>query len=82
MASSSHKHHPAALIYITVYLACVAGVRKGMGRELGRKTAREGGARRGTFLPRALLRAQIPHSPSPLILTPATQATVYLIRSL
>ena len=27
-------------------LACVAGVRKGRGRELGRETAREGGGRR------------------------------------
>ena len=42
MASSSNKHHPAALIYITVYLAYVAGVRKGRGRELGPETAREG----------------------------------------
>ena len=52
-------------MYITVYLAYVAGVRKGRGRELGPETARE----RGTFLPRALSRAQIPYSPSPLILT-------------
>jgi len=29
-------------------LACVEGVRKGRGRELGRETAREGGGRRGT----------------------------------
>ena len=29
-------------------LACVAGIRKGRGRELGRETAREGGGRRGT----------------------------------
>ena len=28
--------------------ACVAGVRKGRGRELGRETRREGGGRRGT----------------------------------
>ena len=28
-------------------LACVAGVRKGRGRELGRETTREGGGRRG-----------------------------------
>ena len=30
-----------------VWLACVAGVRKGRGRELGRETAREGGGRIG-----------------------------------
>ena len=30
------------------YLACVAGVRKGRGRELGREIAREGVGRRGT----------------------------------
>ena len=29
-------------------IACVAGVREGRGRELGRETAREGGGRRGT----------------------------------
>ena len=29
-------------------IACVAGVRKGRGRELGREIAREGGGRRGT----------------------------------
>ena len=29
-------------------IACVAGVRKGRGRELGRETTREGGGRRGT----------------------------------
>ena len=42
-------------------LACVAAVRKGRGRELGRETAREEGGRRGTparkplFLPSRLL---------------------------
>ena len=63
MASSSHKHHPAALIYITVYLACVAGVRRGRGWELGRETAREGGGRReeGNLSPsRALARLNSP----------------------
>ena len=30
------------------HVACVAGVRKGRGRELGRETTREGGGRRGT----------------------------------
>ena len=29
-------------------IACVAGFRKGRGRELGRDTTREGGGRRGT----------------------------------
>ena len=54
-------------------VACVAGVRKGRGRELGGETAREGGGRREegnlSFLPRA------PKFPLPLpLLTPATQA--------
>ena len=46
---------------IAFLLACVAGVRKGRGRELGRGTTREGGGRRGTparkpmFLPSRLL---------------------------
>ena len=44
-------------------VACVAGVRKGRGRELGRETAREGGGRRVPFLSPS--RAQIPPSPSP-----------------
>ena len=34
--------------YVGVYLACVAGVRKGRERELGRETTREEGGRRGT----------------------------------
>ena len=61
-------------ITITVarLLAFVAEVRKGRGRrgrELGRKTAREGGGRRFlSFLPRA------PKFPLPLLM-PATQAT-------
>ena len=46
-------------------MACVAGVRKGRGRELGRQTTREGGGRRGglgvPFLSPS--RAQIPPSP-------------------
>ena len=29
-----------------ILIACVAGVRKGRGRELGRETTREGGGRR------------------------------------
>ena len=47
-------------------IACVAGVRKGRGRELGRETTREGGGRRETFLPRephTLSPAKIPLSP-------------------
>ena len=36
-------------------LACVAGVRKGRGRELGRETARVGGGRRGCQFPLPLL---------------------------
>ena len=50
-------------------IACVAGVRKGRVRELGRESTREGGGRRGSFLPcepHTLSPAQIP--PSPLIL--------------
>ena len=47
-------------------IACVAGVRKGRVRELGRETTREGGGRRGSFLPcepHTLSPAQIPPSP-------------------
>ena len=52
-------------------LACVAGVRKGRGRELGRETTREGGV-----IPVSLAR---PNSPLPLpLLTPATQAKASL----
>ena len=46
---------------MTGSLCCVAGVRKGRGRELGCETAREGGGRRGTpprkplFSPSSLL---------------------------
>ena len=55
-------------------IACMAGVGKGRGIELGRETKREGGA------PHALSRAQIPPSPSPSLplLTPATQASTSL----
>ena len=50
-------------------VACVAGVRKGRGRELVGETAREGGGRNLSFLPRA------PKFPLPLpLVTPATQA--------
>ena len=42
-------------------VACVAGVRKGRGRELGRETAREGGGMRGTP-------ASKPFSPSRLLI--------------
>ena len=59
------SHVPS--INVARLLACVAGVRKGRGRELGRETAREGGGRRFlSFLPRAsqaLSRTQIPASP-------------------
>ena len=47
-------------------IACVAGVRKGRVRELGRETTREGGGRRGSFLPcepHTLSPAQIPPCP-------------------
>ena len=60
------KSHVSS-INVARLLACVAGVRKGRGRELGRETAREGGGRRFlSFLPRAsqaLSRTQIPASP-------------------
>ena len=36
-------------------VACLAGVRKGRGRELGRETTREGGGGRGTRLLPSLL---------------------------
>ena len=48
-------------------MACVAGVRKGRGKELGHETTREGGGRRGglgvPFLSPS--RAQIPPSSPP-----------------
>ena len=50
-------------------MACVAGVRKGRGKELGREATREGGGRRGglgfgaPFLSPS--RAQITPSPPP-----------------
>ena len=51
--------------------ACVAGVRKGRGRELGREKRREGGGRSAPPRPRA------PKFPLPLpFLTSATQATI------
>ena len=34
-------------IFLSLVIACVAGVQKGGGRELGRETTREGGGRRG-----------------------------------
>ena len=37
------------------YLACVAGVQKGRGRELGRKTMREGGGRKGNACKEAIV---------------------------
>ena len=58
-------------------LACVAGVQKGRGRELGRETARGGGGRRVPYLSpsRAPASSRAPKSPLPLpLLTPATQA--------
>ena len=56
------------LLTVTDVLACVAGARKGRGKELGRETTREGGGRRVTF-PRAQKKFPFP------LLTPATQAT-------
>ena len=58
------------LLTVTDVLACVAGARKGRGKELGRETTRDGGGRRekGNFPSRAK------KFPFPL-LTPATQAT-------
>ena len=53
---------------ITCEVACVKGVRRGRGRELGRETTREGGGTRGT-------RPRAPKFPLPL-LTPAMQATL------
>ena len=53
---------------ITCEVACVKGVRRGRGRELGRETTREGGGTRGT-------RSRAPKFSLPL-LTPAMQATL------
>ena len=50
-------------------LACVAGVRKGRGKELGRETTREGGRRRGTLARKPLL------SPSRLLIKKMTKIT-------
>ena len=50
-------------------LACVAGVRKGKGRELGRETRREGGGRRGTPARKPLF------SPSRLLIKKVTKIT-------
>ena len=35
-----------SVVTASTVIACVAGVRKGRGRELGRETTREGGGRR------------------------------------
>ena len=43
--------HKLVVLFL-IFLACVAGVRKGRGRELGRETTREGGGREGNFLAR------------------------------
>ena len=37
------------------YLACVAGVQKGRGRELGRQTTRWGGGRKGNACKEAIV---------------------------
>ena len=50
-------------------VACVAGVRKGRGRELGRETAREGGGRWGTPESEPLF------SPSRLLIKKITKMT-------
>ena len=47
-------------------VACVAGVRKGRGMELGRETAREGEGRRVPFLSPSRAQIRRPNSPSPL----------------
>ena len=50
-------------------IACVAGVRKGRVRELGRESTREGGGRRGSFLPcEPHTLSPRPNSPFPLVL--------------
>ena len=43
------------------YLACVAGVQKGRGRELGRETMREGGGRKGKACKEAIVFAIPPN---------------------
>ena len=65
---------------MTDVLACVAGARKGRGRELGRETTREGGGRReegeGQLSPSRASRALARKKKFPPSLsTPATQAT-------
>ena len=45
-------------------LACVAGVRKGRGRELGRETARLGGGRRGCHFIISLARPNFLSTPA------------------
>ena len=47
--SGSHRVPNVLICLILCFsLACMAGVRKGRGRELGRETTREGGGMRGT----------------------------------
>ena len=55
--------------YNDLVLACVAGVRKGRGRELGRETTREGGGRRRTPARKPLF------SPSRLLIKKRTKIT-------
>ena len=62
-----HPWHELSLVRLP--LACVAGVRKGRGRELGRETTREGGGRRGTPARKPLF------SPSRLLIKKITKIT-------
>ena len=61
--------HSLLLNSVRTELACVAGIRKGRGRELGRETTRKGGGRRGTPARKPLF------SPSCLLIKKITKIT-------
>ena len=58
-----------SVVTASTVIACVAGVRKGRGRELGRETTRERGGRKGTPARKPLF------SPSRLLIKRITKIT-------
>ena len=58
-----------SVVTASTAITCMAGVRKGRGRELGRETTREGGGRRGTPARKPLF------SPSRLLIKKITKIT-------
>ena len=59
-----------SVVTASTVIACVAGVRKGRGRELGRETTREGGGRKETPARKPLF------SPSRLLIKRITKITL------